>query len=103
MPIDAHPVVEQLVIQFPTLAAWLIVGLVAIIAFGGALATRKFLARLDTQDESLRKIEELLASEIGKLREMHHDIDRRVVRLEVQNEEKRGRRWDDQDHNGGAD
>lgn len=103
MPVDAHPVVEQLVIQFPSLAAWLIVGLVAIIAGGGALATRKFLARLDTQDDSLRKIEELLASEIGKLREMHHDVDKRVVRLEAQSAENRGRRWDDHNHNGAAD
>jgi hypothetical protein len=90
-------VVEQIVVMFPSLAAWLIVLLVGTIAAGGALAVRKFIARLDT-------IEGLLASEIKSLREMHHGIEVRVARLE---EHRRlgdyGRRWDDPNHNGGSD
>ena len=92
-------IVEQLVVLFPTVAAWLIVGLVALIAAGGGIAVRKFMARLDSQDSTLGQIKELLASEIGKLRELHHDIDKRVVRLEAQadNGSKWGRRAGDKD------
>lgn len=99
-----HEVVEQIVVLFPVLAAWLIVALVAIIATGGALAVRKFLSRMDRQDIALGDIKELLASEVSKLREMHHDIDVRVARLEEHRRlDNYGRRWDDQTHNGGSD
>lgn len=92
-------IVEQIVVMFPSLAAWLIVGLVGVIVAGGGLAVRKFMSRLDSQDNTLGQIKELLASEIGKLRELHHDIDKRVVRLEAQadNGTKWGRRSGDHD------
>lgn len=76
-------IVEQLVVLFPTVAAWLIVGLVALIAAGGALAVKKFMRRLDTQDTTLNKIAELLASKIGELREEAHAMETRVVRIET--------------------
>lgn len=99
-----HEVVEQIVVLFPVLAAWLIVALVAVIATGGAFAVRKFLFRMDRQDVALGDIKELLASEVSKLREMHHDIDVRVARLEEHRRlDNYGRRWDDQNHNGGSD
>lgn len=75
-------IVEQFIVQFPTAAAWLIVALLGLIGTGLGLMGRKFMARLDSQDATLGQIKELLASEIGKLRELHHDIDKRVVRLE---------------------
>lgn len=96
-------VIEQLVVLFPALAAWSIVVMLAMIGSGVAFLARKFLMRLDVQDDTLRDIKNLLASEVGKLRELHHDIDRRVVRLEsLQDAEgsKWGRRRDD--HNGGS-
>lgn len=80
--------------QFPALAAWLIVAgggaLFALVAFGG----RQFFKRLDGQDETLKAIsssigkevtaiKDLLASEIQHLRDMQHDIDKRVVSLEA--------------------
>ena len=74
---------EQVVVMFPSLAAWLIVALVGVIATGGGWAVKKFMHRLDTQDETLNKIADLLASEISKLREADHDIEKRVVRIET--------------------
>lgn len=102
---EEHRIVEQLVVLFPTLAAWLIVALVALIAAGGAMAVKKFMARLDTQDTTLNKIAELLASEIGKLRDKDHQIETRVVRIEthvgIDGGPKWGRRAGDQDGNPG--
>lgn len=109
-------IVEQLVVLFPALAAWIIVALVGLIAAGGGVAFRSFFRRLREQDVAaaafraestvaLREIKELLASEIGKLREMHHDVDVRVARLEEHRRlDNFGRRWDDPTHNhvGGA-
>lgn len=107
--------VQTIVVQFPALAAWLIVALVLVIATGGAIATnmartsvKNFLARMDAQDKSLGEIKELLASEVQKLRELHHDIDKRVGKLEtfrdmMQADQRFGRRWEDQNHNGSAD
>ncbi len=86
-------IVEQLVVLFPTVAAWLIVGLVALIAAGGAIAVKKFMARLDTQDNTLNKIAELLASEIGKLRDKDHAIETRVVRIETHVGIDAGPKW----------
>lgn len=87
-------VVEQIVIQFPALAAWLIVFLVVVIVAGGGWAVKKFIQRLDA-------IESLLSSEIKTLREMSHDMDVRVARLEEHRRlDNYGRRWDDQSHNG---
>ena len=91
---------EQLVIAFPALAAWLIVAIgacmLALVGFGG----RKMLDRLDSQDTALEQIRQLLASEVHKLREMQHGIDLRLVRLEafqaqVHNDVRFGRRADD--------
>lgn len=92
-------IVEQLVVLFPTVAAWLIVGLVALIAAGGAFAVRKFMARLDTQDAALNKIANLLSAKFDELREHGHAIEKRVVRLEAQadNGSKWGRRAGDKD------
>lgn len=96
-------IVEQLVVLFPALAAWTIVALVALIAAGGGLAVRMFMRRLKKQDDTLAEIKNLLASEVGKLREMHHDIDVRVARLEEHRRlDNYGRRWDDANHNGGG-
>lgn len=88
-------VVEQIVLQFPALAAWLIVFLVGVIVAGGGLAVTMFIKRLVS-------IEGLLSSEIKTLRAMHHEIDNRVVWLEASLGKKYGRRWDDQEHNGGV-
>lgn len=82
MPVEAHPVIEQFVVAFPWLAAWAIVILLGTLGVLIAWLGRKFLKRMDTQDESLGKIESLLASEIGKLRENIFEVDRRVARLE---------------------
>jgi len=75
--------VEHVVVAFPGLAAWLIVGigtlLVGIVSYGG----RQVLLRLDTQDHALEAIRSLLASEVHKLREMQHAIDLRVTKIEV--------------------
>lgn len=76
-------IVEQLVVLFPTLAAWLIVGLIALIAAGGAYAVQKFMVRLDTQDAALNKIANLLSSKFDELREHGHAIEKRVVRIET--------------------
>lgn len=80
---EGRVIVEQLVVLFPALAAWVIVALVGAIAAGGAMAVRKFLTRLDAQDLTLNRISELLASEIGKLRDKDHAIETRVVRIET--------------------
>ena len=89
-------IVEQIVVQFPSLAAWIIVGLVGAIAAGGGWAIKKFIERLDS-------IEALLSSEIKTLRELHHDMDVRVARLEEHRRlDNYGRRWDDANHNGGG-
>ena len=73
---------ENVVVAFPGLAAWLIVGigalLVGIVSYGG----RQVLQRLDTQDNALEAIRSLLASEVHKLREMQHAIELRVTRIE---------------------
>lgn len=73
---------DQFVISFPALAAWLIVviggGLLALVAFGG----RKLLERLDAQDGELRAIRDLLQSEVQQLREMSHQMDIRLTRIE---------------------
>lgn len=65
------------------LAAWMLVviggAFVSILAYGGKL----LLNRLDTQDETLAAIRDLLASEVKTLREMHHDIDLRVTKIET--------------------
>lgn len=84
MPAESHQAVEQLVIAFPSAAAWVIVILLTIIALGAAWMGRKFLSRMDDQDTTLLAIKDLLASEVGKLREMHHAMDRRVVWIEAQ-------------------
>lgn len=83
-------VVEQFVVMFPSAAAWLLVIMVGVIGTGIGVGGRKFLKRLDSQDTSLdmqnktlAQIKDLLASEIAKLREMHHDMDKRVIVLET--------------------
>lgn len=87
-------IVEQLVVLFPALAAWTIVALISVIVAGGALAARLFFKRLREQDKAaaefrqesaiaLREIKDLLASEIGKLREADYHIKERVVRIET--------------------
>ena len=96
---------EQLVVSFPALAAWLIVAigglLLTIVAYGG----KQLLKRLDVQDAALESIRDLLASEVKQLREMQHGMDVRVVRLEAFREqalqsEHWGKRFTDQEHNG---
>lgn len=82
MPVESHQAVEQLVIAFPAAAAWIIVMLVGIIVMGFGVYARKFLKRMDAQDETLNAIRSLLASEVGKLRELHHEIDKRVLLVE---------------------
>ncbi|MCC6197190.1 MAG: hypothetical protein IT518_22265 [Burkholderiales bacterium] len=79
----AQPVIEQFVIAFPTAAAWLIVLLLAMIIGIVLYLGRKFLHRMDTQDDALTEIKELIASEVGKLRELYHGVDRRVVGVEA--------------------
>lgn len=73
---------EHVVVAFPGLAAWLIVGigtlLVGIVSYGG----QQVLKRLDTQDDALEAIRSLLASEVHKLREMQHAIELRVTKIE---------------------
>lgn len=89
--------VEQIVVMFPSLAAWLIVTLVGAIAFGGGWAVKKFISRLDA-------IESLLSSEIKTLREMQHATDVRVATIEGHLRANNiGRRWDDAQHNGVGD
>ena len=90
-PTTAQPVVEQFVIAFPAAAAWVIVGLVFVIVVLLIFAMRfargqavKFLSRMDAQDDALGQIKDLLASEVQKLRELYHSVDRRVVGLEAQ-------------------
>jgi Tfp pilus assembly protein PilO len=90
-------VVEQIVVQFPAAAAWLIVTLVGAIVLGGGWAVKKFIGRLDA-------IESLLSSEIKTLREMQHATDVRVATLEGQlRANSFGRRWDDSSRNGIGD
>lgn len=76
-------IMEQLVVQFPSVAAWLIVALLGLISLGVGYFGRKFMARMDTQDTALLQIKDLLASEIGHLRELHHAIDKRVAVIET--------------------
>lgn len=83
MATEQQQVVEQLVIQFPAIAAWVIVILLATIAGIAGLVGRKFLQRMDTQDTMLGGIKELLALEVSKLRELHHEMDRRVSIVET--------------------
>lgn len=60
----------------------------AVITVGGALLAlglyfvRKFVERMDSQDVALNEIRDLLASEIGKLREMQHELDKRIIWIE---------------------
>lgn len=94
-------IVERLVVLFPSLAAWAIVGLLVLIGLIVAALGRKFLSRMDAQDTALGDIKELLASEVKQLREMHHGMDVRVARLEEYRRlENYGRRAGD--HAGGG-
>lgn len=65
------------------IAVWMIVAiggaLLGLLSYGGRL----MLGRLDKTDASLEAIRELLASEIQKLRELHHDVDKRLIRIET--------------------
>jgi len=64
------------------IAVWLLV------AVGSATFTlalwfiRQFIFRMSRQEAALADIRDLLASEVSKLREMQHDLDKRVIRLE---------------------
>lgn len=51
---------------------------VSLLGYGGS----KFLGRMDEQDCTLLAIKDLLQSEIGKLRDLHHSIDIRVTQME---------------------
>lgn len=56
--------------------------------------------RLDNQDATMRDIRSLLESEVKQLREMHHDIDVRVTKIEtacnfMHSAENQHRRWGD--------
>lgn len=79
---EAHEGFKEFVVQFPALAAWLLVALgsafVLLIGFGG----RVFLRRLDRQDKTMEDIKVLLTSETATLRTMLHDQDVRIVRIE---------------------
>lgn len=61
----------------------------AVIVLGGSLISivvygvRMALARMDRQDDALEEIRLLLASELSKLRDMHNELDKRVVRIEA--------------------
>lgn len=83
MPPESHQAVERLVVAFPFAAAWIIVLLVGVIGLLVAYLGRKFLSRMDDQDRTLEAIKALLASEVQKLREMHHAIDKRVTAIEA--------------------
>lgn len=92
-------VVEQLVVLFPTVAAWVIVFLLIVIGFVVAYLGRLFLRRMDVQDDALKAIKELLASKITELRELHHSVDKRVTVLEtaINGDVRWGRRSTDQE------
>ena len=74
---------EQHALDLLHLVLWLL------LAVGGSTFTlalyfvRQFIIRMDKQDHALEDIRDLLASEVGKLREMQHSIDKRVIRLET--------------------
>lgn len=105
-PTVAQPIIEQFVIAFPTAAAWLIVGLMALLCAGVAFYGRWFLRRwneqqenhdsrinelsrafkegMDAQRASIESIRTLISSEIEELRGMYHVLDRRLVSVESQ-------------------
>ena len=74
---------ESVVVAFPSLAAWLIVAigaaLIGLLLYGG----KQVLARLGAQDKELAAIRLLLANEFRQLREMQHQIDLRVTKIEA--------------------
>jgi hypothetical protein len=102
---DAAPVVERFVIAFPAGAAWVIVGLLIIIAGGIYFYGRWFLQewtarekhrddrindlksvfarRMDSQDGALAEIKKSIASEVGMVKDMYHQIDKRLVNVEA--------------------
>lgn len=83
MPAESHQAVEQLVVAFPSAAAWIIVMLVGMVVILVAYMGRKFLQRMDKQDVSLDAIKDLLASEVKQLREAQHALDKRVTTVEA--------------------
>ena len=64
------------------LALWLVVCLggagLGLVSWGG----KQVLQRLDIQDKTMVEIKDLLTSEIAGLREIMHELDVRVVRVE---------------------
>lgn len=90
MPVDP---IQPVVIAFPGLASWVIVGLggvlVVLATLGGRLLLSRLekqdnelLKRLDAQDAELTEIRTLIASEMKMLRERQHGIEVRVTRIE---------------------
>ena len=63
-------------------ALWLIIAMggvgIALVSWGG----RQVLQRLDEQDKTMVEIKDLLTSEVSVLRELLHDLDLRMVRVE---------------------
>jgi len=73
---------ESHALELLHLAIWLLIGIGSAM-FGLALYfVRQFVKRMDQQDDALEAIRGLLASEVQKLREMQHTLDKRVIWLE---------------------
>lgn len=77
-----------------TLALWFIGFLLTaggaliwwLVKVGGEQLLERFdvvVERLDTQDRTMLQIRDLLASETSKLRELIHDLDKRLMRVET--------------------
>jgi hypothetical protein len=63
-------------------AIWLLIGIGASTMALAGYFVRQFVVRMDKQDDSLEAIRFLLASEVTKLREMQHGLDKRLIWLE---------------------
>lgn len=69
---------EQFVIQFPAAAAWLIVGLLSLIATLVTAIGRHLFTRMGKQDQDLQAIKSMVG-------EKYHQLEKRVIRLETHN------------------
>ena len=74
---------EAHAVELLHLAVWGLGGLGALFLSLLVWSVRLFLNRMDSQDEELKNIRELITSELKLLREDHHNLEIRVVKVEA--------------------
>jgi hypothetical protein len=74
--------VEQHALELLHFAIWLLIAIGGMTLSLALYFIRQFVKRMGRQDTALEAIRDLLASEVSKLREMQHALDKRVIWIE---------------------